>query len=57
MGNIPTSSHIYFGGFMKKHKKKKSGGLRMALNAGGEPVLIGYKEWLIKRDLKEKNKA
>lgn len=38
---------------MKKHKKKKSGGLRMALNTGGEPVFIGYKEWLIKRDLKE----
>jgi|APCry1669189241_1035207.scaffolds.fasta_scaffold146096_3 hypothetical protein len=46
---------------MKKNKKKKHhgkrGGIKMALNIGGEPVLIGYKEWLIKRDLQEKNKS
>jgi len=47
---------------MKKNKKKKHGGIkhggiRMALNTGGEPVLVGYKEWLIKRDLKEKGKS
>jgi hypothetical protein len=41
---------------MKKHKKKKKvGGLKMALNTGGEPVLIGFKEWLLKRRLKENN--
>ena len=32
---------------MKKKKKKKGGGLKMALNAGGEPVLIGFKDWLV----------
>ena len=42
---------------MKKNKKKRRGGIKMALNTGGEPVLIGYKEWLIKRNLKEKGKS
>jgi len=32
-----------------KKKKKKKGGLKMVLNAGGEPVLIGFKDWLIAR--------
>lgn len=32
---------------MKKSKKK--GGLKMALNSSGQPVLIGYREWLKKR--------
>jgi len=30
----------------KKNKKNKSG-IRMALNISGEPVLIGFKDWLI----------
>jgi len=33
---------------MKKHKKKR-GGLKMTLNAGGEAVLMGFREWLRKR--------
>jgi hypothetical protein len=30
-------------------KKKKKGGIKMALNIGGEPVLIGasFKDWLM----------
>ena len=39
---------------MKKKKKKKSG-LKLALNVGGEPTLIGYSEWLEKKR-KEENK-
>jgi hypothetical protein len=39
---------------VKKHrKKKKRGGLTMALNTGGEPVIVGFKEWLKKRALKK----
>lgn len=34
---------------MKKRRKKKKGGLKMALTASGQPVLIGYKEWLKKK--------
>ena len=30
----------------KKNKKNKSG-IRMALNIRGEPVFIGFKDWLI----------
>jgi hypothetical protein len=33
----------------KRRKKKKKGGLKMALNSSGQPVLIGYREWLKKR--------
>ena len=32
---------------MKKKKKKKKSGIKMALNISGEPVLIGFKDWLI----------
>lgn len=33
---------------MKKRNKKK-GGLKMVLNSGGEPVFIGFKDWLVAR--------
>lgn len=37
---------------MKKRKKKKRGGLQMALTASGQPVLIGFREWLKKNKIK-----
>jgi hypothetical protein len=34
-------------------KKKKKGGLKMVLNSGGEPVLVGFKDWMLARRLSE----
>jgi hypothetical protein len=36
----------------RKKKKKKQGGLKMAFTASGQPVLIGFREWLKKQRLK-----
>jgi hypothetical protein len=33
----------------KKKKKSKSGGLKMVLNSSGQPVFIGFKDWLVAR--------
>lgn len=35
----------------KRKKKKKHGGLKMALTASGQPVLIGFREWLKKNKM------
>lgn len=32
-----------------KKKKKKKGGLKMVLNASGQTVLIGFRDWLVAR--------
>ena len=37
----------------KKRKKRKMGGLKMVLNTGGEPVLVGFKDWLAARRIVE----
>ena len=34
-----------------KKKKKKKGGLKMVLNSGGEPVFVGFKDWLVRKGL------
>jgi hypothetical protein len=34
---------------MKKKKKKKKGGLKMVFNVSGQPVLIGFKDWMVAR--------
>ena len=34
-------------------KKRRKGGLRMVLNSGGEPVMIGFKDWMLARRLSE----
>jgi succinyl-CoA synthetase alpha subunit len=43
---------------MKKKKKEKKNGIKMALNIGGEPVLIGasFKDWLMHLENFNKNK-
>ncbi len=41
-----------------KKKKKKKGGLKMALTASGQPVIIGasFADWLVRREAIEAKK-
>ena len=34
-----------------KKKKKKKGGLKMVLNSSGQPVFVGFKDWLVRKGL------
>jgi len=44
--------YIFIRGVVMKKKKKKKSGLRMALTASGQPVIIGasFVDWLARRE-------